>query len=103
MINVVIYLKKEHDPNQLVFLLLSKKLIASASIDFENISYKMKDEIIDKEIFNVITAQSKALLFNEIVQVSEKEIGQSIAIHSMPIVGANIFFNESVRSKTIPI
>jgi hypothetical protein len=103
MINVIIYLKKEHDPNQLVGLLLSKKLIASASIDFDNISYKMKDEIIVKEIFNVITAQSKALLFNEIVQVSEKEIGQSIAICSTPIVGANGFFNESVRSKTIPI
>jgi hypothetical protein len=103
MINVIIYLKKEHNSEKLVELLLSKKLIASASIDMDNVSYKIKDEVVVKEVFNVITAQSKALLFNSIVQLAENVIGESIAISSTPIVGANGFFNETVRSKTIPI
>jgi hypothetical protein len=103
MINVIIYLKKEHNSEKLVELLLSKKLIASASIDMDNVSYKIMDEVVVKEVFNVITAQSKALLFNSIVQLAENVIGESIAISSTPIVGANGFFNETVRSKTIPI
>jgi len=103
MINVIIYLKKEHNSEKLVELLLSKKLIASASIDVDNVSYRIKDEVVVKEIFNVITAQSKALLFNSIVQLADNVIGESIAISSTPILGANGFFNETVRSKTIPI
>ena len=103
MINVIIYLKKEHNSEKLVELLLSKKLIASASIDMDNVSYKIMDEVVVKEVFNVITAQSKALLFNSIVQLAENVIGESIAISSTPSVGANGFFNETVRSKTIPI
>lgn len=103
MINVVIHLRKEHDAKKLIQLLLTKKLIAAASIDFDNISYKMKEGCIVEETFNVITAQSKSLLFNEIVNILEKEIDQSIAINSTPIIGANGFFNESVRTKTIPI
>ncbi len=103
MINVIIYLKKEHNPEKLVEQLLSKKMIASASIDLDNVSYKIIDSQVVKEVYNVITAQSKALLFNSIVQLSENMIGESIAISSTPIVGANGFFNETVRSKTIPI
>jgi hypothetical protein len=96
----MIYLRTEHDPKKMVELLLTERLIASASIDMNNISYKMKNGIICEEIYNVITAQSKAQLFSTIVDVAEKEIGESISINSVPIVGANGFFNETVVNLT---
>jgi hypothetical protein len=93
-------LRTEHDPKKMVELLLSEGLIATASIDMNNISYKMKNGIICEEEYNVITAQTKALLFSAIVEVAEREIGESISINSVPIVGANGFFNESVARLT---
>jgi hypothetical protein len=43
MVNVIIYLKKEHNPKELVKFLLTEKLIAPASIDENNISYELGD------------------------------------------------------------
>ncbi|MFC5284831.1 hypothetical protein ACFSSE_14340 [Pedobacter alpinus] len=80
-----------------------QKLVASASIDENNVSYKYVDGKLVEEIFNVITAQSKALLFNVVVETIEKMLGEGVAINSTPIVGTSIIFNDSVTTKTIPI
>jgi uncharacterized protein involved in tolerance to divalent cations len=67
MVNIIIYLKKEHSAKELVKSLLEEKLIASATIDENNISYKLENSIFSEEVISVITAQSKSLLFSDIV------------------------------------
>ena len=103
MVNVIIYLKKAHNPKELVKLLLTERLIASASIDENNISYKLGDTGFSEIMYSVITAQSKLLLFNEIVKAVEAKIGEETPINSTPIVGSNKIFDDSIKSKTIPV
>ncbi len=76
MVNVLIYLKKEDSAKELVKYLLEEKLIASATIDENNISYKLENSLFSEEVFSVITAQSKSLLFSEIVRTVEAKIGK---------------------------
>jgi uncharacterized protein involved in tolerance to divalent cations len=102
MVNVIIYLKNEFDSKELVKFLLSEKLIASASIDENNVSYKLQDGEFTKEVYSVITSQSKSLLFNDIVTAVEQKIGREVPISSTPIVAANRMFDYSIRTKTIP-
>lgn len=102
MINVIIYLKKEHSPNELVKFLLTEKLISSASIDENNTSYRLAENEIVKEIYNVITAQSKSLLFKAIINAVEAKIGEETPVFSTPIVGSNSIFDNTIRSQTIP-
>jgi hypothetical protein len=103
MVNVVIYLRKNHDSKRIVNLLLEHKLIASASIDEDNVLYKLEEGVIKEEVYTVVTSQSKALLFQEIVKLIELELGEETPIHSTPIVASNKVFDDSIRSKTLPI
>lgn len=103
MVNVIIYLKKEHNANELVKFLLSEKLIASASIDENNISYKLEGDDFYEDVYSVITSQSKSLLFNEIVKVVEAKTGEETPIISTPIVASNKIFDDAIRTKTIQI
>jgi uncharacterized protein involved in tolerance to divalent cations len=103
MINIVIYLKKQHNAKELVKHLLTEKLIASASIDENNISYRMEANAVVEEVNNVITAQSKSLLFTEILKAVRYKIGEEVPINSTPIVGVNRIFDEIIRSSTLPI
>jgi uncharacterized protein involved in tolerance to divalent cations len=103
MINVIIYLRQNQNPREIVNFLLMKKLIASASFDENNVSYKMVDNTIVEEVYTVVTSQSKALLFDDIVTAVEDRIGEKVAIISVPIVGANGFFNDTIKKRTIPI
>jgi hypothetical protein len=102
MINVIIYLKQEHNPKELINFLLRKKLIASASFDINNISYKMVDEEIKEVIYSVITAQSKVALFDHIVHEIESILKEKVSINSTPIVGASGFFQDTLITHTIP-
>ena len=102
MVNVFIYLKNTQNAKELVELLLVEKLIASATIDENNISYKMAQEKIIENVYSVITAQSKSLLLPEIIKVIEAKYGEDIPINSSPIVGSNNAFLETILTKTIP-
>lgn len=103
MVNVIIYLKKKHKAKEVVKQLLSERLIASASIDENNVSYKLEKNILVETVYSVITAQSKSLLFDEIVKLVESITGEETPINSTPIVGSNRSFDESIKSKTIPV
>ncbi len=103
MVNIIIYLKKGHDAKELVKFLLSEKLIASASIDDNNVSYKFENGVFLEEVYTVITSQSKSLLFTDIVKAVESRIGEETPINSIPIVSTNKIFDDNIRSKTIPI
>jgi len=100
MVNVIIYVKKEFQAEELVKFLLSEKLIASASIDENNTSYKMADGNFQKEVFSVITAKSKALLLKNIIKAVEERINVEVLINSIPIVGSNKFFDDLIIENT---
>ncbi|EIA07942.1 hypothetical protein [Flavobacterium frigoris] len=86
MINVTIYLKKEQNPKELIQLLLKDKLIASASIDKNNISYNLMEDILSEEAYDVITALSKASLFNAIVAAVEKKLGKKLILTPLQLL-----------------
>jgi hypothetical protein len=50
----------------------------------------------------VITAQSKSLLLNDIIKKVDELIGEEVPVNSIPIVGSNKAFDNSIRSKTLP-
>lgn len=101
MVNLVIYLKKDFDPVGLVEKLLNAQLIASASIDQNNESLTLQDGILSKDIYNVITAQTKSLLFAELAKMIEGEFGPDVPVNATPIVASNKIFNELLRSRTL--
>jgi len=103
MVNIIIYLEKKHQVKEIVKILLEEKLIASASIDENNVFYKLENDCVSEIVYNVITAQSKSLLFNDIVKHVEELIGEETPINSIPIIGSNKYFDNTIRSKTIPI
>jgi hypothetical protein len=103
MVNIIIYLEKEHNAKELVKHLLSEKLIASASIDQNNISYELENNNFSEKVYSVITAQSKSLLFNDVVNAVTEKIGFELPINSIPIVASNKLFDTKIKSKTIPI
>ena len=100
MVNVIIYLKNDQHPKELVELLLREKLISSASIDNNNVSYKYEQDAMSECVYNVITAQTKSLLFNEIIEWVEKKYGSGIPVVSVPIINSNNSFAELVKSST---
>jgi uncharacterized protein involved in tolerance to divalent cations len=103
MVNIIIYLKKQESAKELVKFILDERLIASASIDENNTSYKLENGSFSEEVFTVITMQSKSLLFNEIVNAVEGKTGEDTPIISTPIVASNRIFDDTVKSKTMPI
>lgn len=103
MVNGINYLKKQDSAKELVKFLLEKKLIASATIDENNHSYKMENNTFSENVFSVITAQSKSILFNDIVKAVEAKIGLDIPINSTPIIGSNQIFGDVIRDKTLSI
>lgn len=103
MVNVVIYLKKKFNAEELVTFLLSKKLIATASIDENNNSYIMQNGLLHKELYSVITAKTKSLLVHSIIEEVEKRTDGEVLINSTPIVGTNKFFDDLVKQNTMRI
>ena len=103
MVNIIIYLKKEESAMELVKFLLEEKLITSATIDENNISYKMENNTFSENVFSVITAQSKSILFNDIVKAVEAKIGEGTPINSTQIIGSNQIFGDVIRDKTLSI
>ena len=100
MINAIIYIDKVHDAKVLVEILLKDGLIANASIDNDNISYKIEDNEMIKNVNNVITAQTKSLLFSLIEKYIKEKYGDNVQIYSVPITQANNSFDALIRSNT---
>lgn len=100
MINVYIYIENESDAKHLAVELLEAQLVAHASIDMDNYSYIRVNDSIKEQVNFVITAQTKALLFNEIVAFVEKGRKERIKIYSLPITQCNDNFSELIRENT---
>ena len=100
MVNVIIYLDKINDAKNLVEILLRDGLIANASIDYDNISYRIENNEMIKNVNCVITAQTKALLFSSIEKLIGEKYGDNVQIYSLPITQANTSFDTLLRSNT---
>lgn len=103
MVNVHIYVNNKRNAKALVMQLLDKRLVAHASIDQDNASFTRRGDEIIQEVNYVITGQTKALLFNELVQVVDTFTNGSAKIYSLPITQCNIPFEVLIRDTTKPV
>jgi len=100
MINVNIYLDEEEPAKRIVLGLLKKRLVAHAAILPENETLlNLEGEIIEKREY-VITAQTKALLFNEVCEYIQQHHTGPTKILSVPITQCNEAFSEIIRTGT---
>jgi len=86
--------------SQLVHDLLQNELVASASIDEDNSYFIQKMGKVEKTTHTVITAQTKSLMFTEIVDFIEKNVGEDVPVYSVPLTQMNEQFNEYIKSRT---
>ena len=100
MVNLVMYLSEEEKARGLVKILLHKKLIAHAAMNasVETLTIPENDVVRGREC--VITAQTKAVLFEEITMLVKEHYGNEIRIFSYPIAQCNDAFSEVIRNET---
>jgi len=103
MVNVVIYIDDSVDPKTIVTGLFEKKLIAKASIDFDNKVFLMDHGSLIEMKNSVITCQTKSLLFNDIVRYVKDTFSERIKICSLPIIAANKAFEDQIVKATLKI
>jgi uncharacterized protein involved in tolerance to divalent cations len=97
MINVTIYLDSQKDAKELAVDLMKANLLAHASIDRDNHSlFRHNGEIVEQSNF-VITGQTKALLFTEILSYIDAHCTENIKVFSVPITQVNDNFSEIIR------
>ena len=100
MVNLVLYLSDENKARTLVTTLLQKKLIAHASIATSRETLSALDGKLNVNLECVITAQTKAVLFEEISRLVTENYGNEIRIFSIPIAQCNDSFSEVIRTET---
>lgn len=76
------------------------QLIIYASISQNNEFYVLKYGTHAREVYTVITAQTKLLLLNEIAKAVEDEFGHQVPINAIPIVAAIKIFDKLLKAKT---
>ena len=100
MVNVIIYLNKENEAKELISVLLKSELVANASLDVKNVSYRLEKGSLIASSHAVITAQTKAMLFSEIEAYIKNIYGELLPIYSLPITQANNSFDDLIRNHT---
>ena len=102
MVNIIIYLENElsKKSQELVESLLQHELVASASIDEDNSYYIKKNGKVIKTTHTVITAQTKSLMFSDVVNFIKSNFGEEVPVFSMPLTQMNEYFNEYIKSRT---
>ena len=102
MVNIIIYLENElsKKSHELVHALLKQELVASASIDEDNGYYIKKGDEVIKTTHTVITAQTKSLMFTDVVNYIKSNISEDVPVFSMPLTQMNEYFNDYIKSRT---
>lgn len=100
MVNVLIYLNSEFDPNLVVKRLLEERIIAKATIDLDNTSYEYNDGDFVIKKYSIVTIQTRSLLFSKLVEMVEKEFSPELPIYSIPITQSNHWFDQFIREQT---
>lgn len=80
--------------------LLTLKLVAHASVDRDNNSYTLIDGQVKKETHYLITAQTRALLFTEVVKEVKLRTADDVKVYSVPITQCTESFSEFIRQQT---
>lgn len=100
MINLHIALPNEKDARNMARDLLKEKLVSRLSIDYQNHVFELKDDEVVESVICLITAQTKALLFNEIVRFIHTKYGDDVPVYSVPITQSFEAFTKQIREKT---
>jgi uncharacterized protein involved in tolerance to divalent cations len=103
MVNVVIYIDDRLDPKLIISSLFEKKLIAKATIDFNNKVFLISEGKLKENNNSVITCQTRSLLFTDIVKFVEENFGKKIKICSLPIISSNKVFEEEIINSTLKV
>ncbi len=101
MVNIIIYLAKEHDAKYLVDTMLNEQLIANATIDMDNISFNIENNHVISTENTVITAQTRSMLISKIENFIASKYGENVRICSIPIIHANNSFDALIRNNTL--
>ena len=103
MVNVIIYLSQNESSEDLAKDLVGSGLAAGASVDAENSRFVKEGSIVVKKVHTVLTLQSKASLFTNIVEFVESFLGEEVPIYSIPITQTDERFDQLIRERTIKI
>ena len=101
MVNVVVYIDDSLDPKLIISGLFTKKLIAKASIDFNNKVFLLENGELVESVNSVITCQTRSLLFTDIVRYIKDEFGDKIKVCSLPIIASNKAFEDEIFNSTL--
>jgi hypothetical protein len=82
---------------EIVHEMLRVGLVANASIDRDNVNYRMDGYNLLVSRHNVITVQTKALLFKEVELFLHARYGHAVSMYALPITQSNEAFDEFIR------
>jgi uncharacterized protein involved in tolerance to divalent cations len=101
MINVYIAHPNESTARKLAEDLLKNQMVARLSVDYNNHVFEMIEDEIRESTISLITAQTKALLFTDIVAYVHVRYGKNIPIYSLPMTQVNEDLSHLIREKTL--
>ena len=93
-------MNKENEAKELISVLLKTEMVANASLDVKNVSYRLEGGSVNACSHVVITAQTKAMLFSEIESYVEMNYDEHVPVYSLPITQANDSFDALIRTHT---
>ncbi len=101
MINVCIAHPHEANARKMANELLQHKLVARLSIDYDNHVFEVDENDVVREVsISLVTAQTKAILFQEILNFVHQNYGDDIPVYSLPITQGNEELTRIIREKT---
>ena len=100
MVNLFFYLDREENARQLVTALLRERLVAHAAISHCTVTMSTFNAQEEAKEEYVITAQTKAVLFDEVSAFVKNNFKGEIRIFSTPIAQCNDVFSEVIRTHT---
>lgn len=100
MINVYLYLESSKDAEELAKGLLAAKLVGHVSIDVNNKTMLNVKGVFVEQTSSLITAQTKAMLFHNILDYVSANYNETIKIYSVPITQCNDTFGKIIRDET---
>ena len=103
MVNVLIYLKSEIDPHQVVRRLLEERIIAKATIDLDNISYEFNDgeHLIDYGVKQENSTIIPPCYIGEDVILINATVGPNVSLGKASHVFDSTIKNSLVQNLTI--
>ena len=101
MIQLHIYIKGDKAAELLAQELLTQKLVAHVSIDYNNQSFLASSTGIVREVNCLLTAQTRALLFPNVLDLVKTHEEDQIKLYSTPIAQCNEVFFDLIQQGTL--